>query len=389
MIKIMKTKIVPILIFILLIFGGMSMEVFAEELSVEKEKSESNIVEDKYNTKNNNEKIEDEKIEEDKKTEENVNVAEDIEKTEENVNVEKDKRKEDTENEAKKIEEDTNDNDQNVIVENSDKGQFDEKKSGLVENDGKMYLYNSDGTLHQEWGTPVYNGKKYWTRGDGTVVSGWLYLNDWKMYFDLEDYTAAIGFKEINENMYLFNDDGVMQNYAGTTIVNGKKYWFSDKDASLKTGWLYLGQMKLFFDTKTYEGYVNGIYTIDNKKYVFDQNGVVLNNNVDYVQGWNIFDGKKIYGYENDTMAKGLQLIDGKTYLFSNDGVLCQKCGTPLYNGNKYWVNDAGEVLSGWLHLNNWKMYFDIDSYEAAVGIKEVKKLVYLFNNDGVMQELQ
>ena len=100
------------------------------------------------------------------------------------------------------------------------------------------------------------------------------------MYFDPSTYAAAVGFKEINGKTYLFNKDGVMQNDAGTTIinVNGKnnKYWFSTDDASLKTGWLTLGNMKLYFDPKTYAAYTNGTYTIDGKKYTFNADGVAI-----------------------------------------------------------------------------------------------------------------
>lgn len=42
------------------------------------------------------------------------------------------------------------------------------------------------------------------------------------MYFDPNTYDAKVGMADINGKRYLFNSDGVMQNYAGTTIVNGK-----------------------------------------------------------------------------------------------------------------------------------------------------------------------
>ena len=152
-----------------------------------------------------------------------------------------------------------------------------EAAKGFTEIDGKMYLFNNDGVMQSFAGTPVINGEKYWFSTDnGSLRSGWLYLLNWKMYFDPVTYTAAVGFKEINGKTYLFNKDGVMQNYAGTPVINGNKYWFSTDDASLKTGWLTLGKMKLYFNPDTFAALANGTYVINGKQYTFNADGVLV-----------------------------------------------------------------------------------------------------------------
>lgn len=213
-------------------------------------------------------------------------------------------------------------------------------KTGMADIDGKRYLFNSDGVMQSYAGTPVINGKKYWfSTDDASLKSGWLYLNNWKMYFDPETYEAKTGMAEINGKRYLFNSDGVMQNYAGTPLIDGKKYWFSTDDASLKSGWLYLLDWKLYFDPETY-------------------------------------------------VAKtGFAEIDGKVYLFNSDGVMQNYAGTTVINGKKYWFStDNASLKTGWLQLGNWTLYFSPADYAAVTGKQVIDGKTYYFDENGVLQ---
>lgn len=87
------------------------------------------------------------------------------------------------------------------------------------------------------------------------------------MYFDKETCEAKIGFTEIGEKKYIFDDNGVLTVKAGTPIINGKKYWFK-ADGSLGTGWLNLGDWKMYFNTETCEGQM-GLNTVG-------ENGICL-----------------------------------------------------------------------------------------------------------------
>lgn len=207
-----------------------------------------------------------------------------------------------------------------------------------IQADGNAYVCDENGNRITKAGTPIINGDKYYVAPDGYLRTGWIYLTKWKMYFDPETYVAKVGMSEIDGKMYLFNNNGVMQNYAGTTVIDGKKYWFSLDNASLKTGWLTLGNFQLYFDPETY------------------------------------------------VAATGVTEIDGKTYLFDSNGVWQSKAGTPIVNGKKYWVQTDGTLGSGWMYLTKWKMYFDPTTYEAKVGLNEINGKMYMFNSNGVMQ---
>ena len=79
----------------------------------------------------------------------------------------------------------------------------------------------------------------------------------------------------------------------------------------------------------------------------------------------------------------GLVIEDGVPYVYGEDGELIRNA-TPVVNGKKYYVNGEGIAQSGWLKLTNWQMYFDPDTYEAAIGITHVDGKAYLFDENGV-----
>ena len=275
--------------------------------------------------------------------------------------------------------------------------------------DGETYLFDENGYVVDTPGTPVVNGRKYWIKTDGSLGTGWLYLGDWKMFFDYESYAALTdsnGIVDFEGKKYLFNKDGVMQNYAGTTVINGAKYWFSTDDASLKSGWLTLGDWKLYFDPETYQCAI-GITQIDGKNYIFDSNGILQTTGIATItysyggkslyyvgedntlqSGWIEIGNKKIYCEPSSfQVAVGYRKIDGKDLIFDENGYLIEKSGTFTVNNNKFAIDENGNVITGWIKLGNWKMYFDPYMRFAAVGKRKIDGKFYLFNDDGVMQD--
>ncbi|MEE1030532.1 MAG: peptidoglycan DD-metalloendopeptidase family protein, partial [Ruminococcus sp.] len=279
----------------------------------------------------------------------------------------------------------------------------DEKISDYVylQPDGKAYLCDEDGNRITEACTPVLADEKYYVSKDGYLRTGWLYLGNWKMYFDEISYTVKTGFAEIDGKMYLFNDDGVMQNFAGTTIINGKKYWFSTDNASLKTGWLHLGNWKMYYDPETYEA-KTGMADIDGHRYLFNSDGVMQS-----YAGTPVIDGKKYWfstkgwletGWlylgnwkmyfdpETYEAKTGMADINGKRYLFNSDGVMQNFAGTTVIDGKKYWFStDDASLKTGWMTLSGMKMYYDPETYQAVTGLVQIGEDYYYFNSDGVM----
>lgn len=213
-----------------------------------------------------------------------------------------------------------------------------EAYTGLSEIGGKLYLFSSSGILHEEGGTPVINGKKYWMNADGSLGVGWKKLGSWTMYFDKETGEAHTGISEADGSYYLFNKSGILREGSGTPVIDGKKYWMN-KNSSLNSGWLDMGSIKMYFDPVTFEA-AEGVTTIEGKKYAFDGNGC---------------------------------LLTGR--------------GTPVINGKKYCFNSDGTVNTGWYTLGSWTMYFDPQTGAAAVGVVTIDGKQYYFNASGVKQE--
>ena len=271
--------------------------------------------------------------------------------------------------------------------------------TGLKAIGEKVYLFNGDGLLYQTSGTPAMDGKKYWTNEDGSVNNGWLQLGEWKMYFDPQSYEAKTGLSDIDGKKYIFDNNGIMQSYAGTPVINGKKYWFSS-DGSLRSGWLYLNSWKLYFDEITYEGRV-GLSEVEGKRYIFDDNGVlvaaagtpVINGKKYWFAedgslqtGWLYLGDWKMYFDEESCEARiGLSTIGEKRYIFDENGVLVSAAGTPVINGKKYWFAPDGSLQTGWLQLGSWKMYFKEGTCEAAIGVCAIDGKSYAFDNNGIM----
>ena len=271
---------------------------------------------------------------------------------------------------------------------------------GLNKIDHKAYVFNDNGILYTGAGTPLIGEKKYWLNTDGSLNSGWLYLDNWKMYFDEETYEAKVGLRTIDGKRYIFDDNGVMQSYAGTPVINGRKYWFSE-DGSLRTGWLNLGNWKMYFDPDTCEARV-GLSAVGEKRYIFDNNGVmqsyagtpVINGRKYWFSedgslrtGWLNLGNWKMY-FDPDTCEArtGLSKVGEKRYIFDDNGVMQSYAGTPVINGKKYWFSEDGSLRSGWLNLGNWRMYFDPNTCQARIGLSVVEGKRYMFDNNGVMQ---
>ena len=131
-----------------------------------------------------------------------------------------------------------------------------------------------------------------------------------KKYYTDENGIAFIGFNNINNKNYFFNNDGVMK--CGEIIeVDGKKYALSESGASA-SGWI----------------------TIDKNRYLTDSQGVLT-------YGWAEKEGYKYYLDDNGIMQTGLRDIDTNLYYFNDNGVL-QADKTLTIDGTKYKADESG-----------------------------------------------
>lgn len=149
-----------------------------------------------------------------------------------------------------------------------------EAVTGLVKIKDKRYLFDSKGRCRTSEGVRGYNGKKYYSRSNGSLRSGWVRKPEYTMYFSDRTYAAQTGIKRINGKYYIFRKNGKLVRKEGTVLYKGKKYWIG-KGGALKSGWLVTPRYKLYFKRKDHTAYVNTTKSLGNKKYTFDENGAV------------------------------------------------------------------------------------------------------------------
>ena len=137
---------------------------------------------------------------------------------------------------------------------------------------------------------------------DGVMATGWLQLGD-SWYYLNNDGKSQKGWQTIKNKRYYFDENGIMLKNAWV----GNRY-VKDSGA-MATGWLQLGDSWYYLnnDGKSQKGW----QTIKNKRYFFDENGVMASNT--WVGGR--------YVNENGVMVTGwVQLGDNWYYLNKNGG---------------------------------------------------------------------
>ena len=214
-----------------------------------------------------------------------------------------------------------------------------ELKIGLTTiNNNTYYFYE---TAEMAKGQFVkLNGKIYYFGAASGALqkSGWYEKDGKKYYEDKTTGEIAVGLKTIDNKQYYFNENGVMAK-GEFAKVNGKIYYFGAASGALqKSGW-YEKDGKKYYEDKTTGEIAVGMKTIDGNTYYFNENGVMQKGTFAKVEGkiyyfgaasgtlqksgWYEKDGKKYY--EDKTtgeIAVGEKQIDGKTYIFSDEGVL-------------------------------------------------------------------
>ncbi|MBR2827767.1 MAG: Ig-like domain-containing protein, partial [Bacilli bacterium] len=251
-------------------------------------------------------------------------------------------------------------------------------QKGLIELNGKKYFFKDDYTMAKGEFIKVEEKIYYFGAASGALQkSGWYEKDGKKYYEDKTTGEIAVGLKTIDNKQYYFKENGVMAKGEFAT-VDGKIYYFGAASGSLqKSGW-YEKDGKKYYEDKTTGEIAVGMKTIDGNTYYFNEKGVMQKGKFATVDGkiyyfgatsgslqksgWYEKDGKKYY--EDKTtgeIAVGVKTIDNKKYYFNNSGVL-QKNGF-IYKGDKtYYAESTGELKIGLTTINNNTYYF----YETA-----------------------
>lgn len=315
--------------------------------------------------------------------------------------------------------------------------------TGWVQQDGKWYYYNPDGTMRLGWLQYGTNHVWYYFDEDGAMATGWRHVSSKWYYFDAEgvmmtgwvhvdgewyflDKTSGAlqaGWILDGGKWYYCNGSGVMYSDEAV-VISGKTYYF-DASGAMVTGWLLTTDENgddgwVFFDRTNGDMktgwikdggkwyycdpfmYCDGIYDIGEKTYCFGPDGDMQTGwiqaeaetgeqgwlffdktNGDMRTGW-ILDGGKWY-YCNDLMyCDDIYDIDGSYYYFGPNGDMKTGWVKITYDGQVYWFyfNPNGDMHFGWLK-DGGKWYY-CDGPICTDGDYQIDGKIYHFDKNGV-----
>ena len=203
--------------------------------------------------------------------------------------------------------------------------------------------FSPDKTENPVSGWVQEDGKWYYYDDNGTKVTGWKSISGTWYYFDTSG-AMCTGWKSDGGTWYYFSESGAM--ISGWKDIGGKWYYFESSGA-MATGWKSSGNKWYYFDTSG--AMVSGWKTIGGKWYYFNGGG-------DMVTGWKQLSGKWYYFNGGGDMATGWQLLGGKWYYFNGGGDMAT--GWKSIGGSWYYFNGGGDMVTGWKQIGGKWYYF-------------------------------
>lgn len=266
------------------------------------------------------------------------------------------------------------------------------------------YTYYFDSRGRMVFNTPVamYGGAYRSFDKDGHMRYGWYKNGGNWVYFD-ESGVAVNGMQEIDGATYYFESRNMQTNRVCENGNNAYYFGANGKlQDQLKKGWNE-------FDGKWYYVDNNGYLVkrtcsvIDGYKYGFNSAGEMVKdqetwfNSSQYpgtyrfdskghmVFGWyrNPNGGYNYYLEDGSKQWKGVHEIDGKLYLFDQNGKLRYSC-TEMIDDTLYNVDEKGNVTEYYAGIDGWvSYYYYVEHGKIVKGWKKIDGHWYYFDEKG------
>ncbi|MBR6484785.1 MAG: hypothetical protein IKT14_07165, partial [Clostridiales bacterium] len=297
---------------------------------------------------------------------------------------------------------------------------------------GEYYMFGSNGAMLTGFQkTNVYDEFSsvcYFDPETGIRVSGWKKIDGKYYYFGgYNDAMYKNSIQSIDDKYYCFGEDGALKTgwQSETDSYNGtlKWYYFTTKGAytgwhNISGKWYYFQENTGSYSSKPYMR--TGSCTIDEKRYLFDENGVMQTGWVDaspsddyhmwyYYDpetgaaptGWKSIGGKWYYFSDYGSVRTGIIFIDGSYYSFDSNGAMQKNKWINLkeyygyYEDTWLYFGSNGKAVTGWNQIGGKWYYFDpIQETEyggytqptMVTGLQYIGKSYFFFNSSGVMQ---
>ncbi len=289
-------------------------------------------------------------------------------------------------------------------------GRYGSDYAGFHYIDGKEYYFSGKGVLQTSKWVKDSAGRDYYVDGAGLKKLGWFTVSGKRYYVSDGTGRYADGEFDIGGKTYGFDKNGVMQ--TGWVRMTDRDYtpfsglFYYGTDGAKRTGWLDLDGKRYYLDPGDGR-YENRVFTIGDKNYGFDKNGVMqtgwakLPDFFGEGSNWYCFDGEGVmrtgwvksgknwyYFEENGHMLTWLWYIDGQSYGFLDSGAMATgwakireyEGGEPVW----YCFNADGTARTGWVKSGKDWYYLDIYG-KMTVGPEIIDGHYYGFLDSGAM----
>ncbi|MEY8258369.1 hypothetical protein AAK706_11630 [Erysipelotrichaceae bacterium 66-17] len=286
----------------------------------------------------------------------------------------------------------------------------------LLQINNHMYGFDYSGKMYADTSFGM-DDDYYRADKSGALIKGWYQENEYsnKYYYD-SDYKSVNGTKTIDGKIYVFSKYNGLEINGLIIDDNSKKAYISDNEGLLigtidcqKNRWIkQSGNWYYVEDESLVYGGIkkinNVLYAFNNYKmldntigdvYGYDEAGNWYNGTVKARSGgalvtstWATNDNNTYYFGADGLSVSGIQIIDGKTYVFSKYNGLEKNGLTIDDNSKKAYISDNEGLLigtidcqkNGWIKQSgNW--YYVEDESLVYGGIKKINNVLYAFNN--------
>ena len=226
---------------------------------------------------------------------------------------------------------------------------------------------------------------------------GWNETHD---MYTKEDGSFAIGWQEIDQEMYYFNESGILQcdqwidnHYVGLDGRMAKNQWINDRYVNSnglwqQNSWVNNGKWLYRYGDGTYSQ--NKFEVINGSTYYFDADGYM-------VTGWSTIESNWYYFNASGCMVTNAWV--GNYYLGS-DGVMARNTWIDnvyvdasglrqqngwIYNGRWWYRYGDGAYAQNKFEIINGSTYYFDDAGYMVTGWKSIESNWYYFNASGCM----
>ncbi len=262
----------------------------------------------------------------------------------------------------------------------------------------------------------------YYFDNNGKAIKGFKVTASGDAYYFGDEYFALTGLfegsasvmtldgKEISPDEY---DSLSEEEKAQVTENQTTKYFYADEDGKLQRGWVESfenGSTVYHYFTNEYYSasgeYKDIEFNGEKMDFDFDEKGTYIpdsgksettkavtttttkgseknnSNKEDLTAGWHEKeDGSKYYVDKNQKAAVGLTDIEGKKYIFNDQGVMLK--GHISIGNDHYFAGQDGALISGRIQDGNLFYLFDSNTYKMLTGLQNINGGKMFFDPDG------